>query len=97
MGPEEFNLCSWYDTTLWVEHIEYKRNVRKDDHDFVKDLFRSSLCYYFNWNSPTTKIEPQDIWPLSHEDKAVPDMDKEKERSTIERLERIAKNRKKRG
>lgn len=68
-------MCSWYDWSLWVEHIRQKHRRRKEDHELLIEMFRSTLCRYYNWNrGDNPALSPEDFWRLSY--------DKDKETDT---------------
>jgi len=94
--PEQFYLMTWYEWGIKVAAINSDSQRRLDDHELLIEMFRSSLAYYYNWNSPTNKIDPKDFWKLSY-DKEVPVEQKKDVEETVKRLERIAKRRKRRG
>jgi len=91
--PDDFYLMSWYEWTVKVSAINEDIRRRTEDHELIIEMFRSSLSYYYNWNSPTTKVDPRDFWRLSY-DKQVTAEEKPNVDETIKRLERIAKRRK---
>lgn len=68
MSLEEFYACTWYDWGLWTERIIELHHQRKQDHELIIEMFRTSLARYYNWhrgNNPA--LEPQDFWPLSYD------------------------------
>jgi len=96
MTIDDFYSCTWYDWGGWVARINEQQRKRIEDKELLMEMFRSSLSYYYNWNSPTNKLNPQDFWKLSY-DKQVPEEEVKEVNETVKRLERIAKERKRRG
>lgn len=96
MSSEEFYSCSWYDWSLKLEKIRNDRRKRTEDHELLIEMVRSGLCFYYNWNSEKTKINPTDLWKLSYDkqDTQIREGEEEKMKETIQRLERIAKKKK---
>lgn len=95
MNTEDFHLCTWYEWSLKLERVRHIRKKRHEDHELLMEMVRQTLAYYWNWNS-TKKITPSDIWPLSYDrpDTQVEEKDKAMVQETVERLERIAKKKK---
>lgn len=75
-------------------------NMRRQDHELIIEMFRSSLAKYYNWNrGKSPAIYPEDFWPLSY-DKPREDRDpdpEEKIRVIKELEERVKKRRLNRG
>lgn len=83
-----------------MHKIYQDKQKRKEGHELLMEMVRTSLSYYYNWNrgKENPQLSPQDFWPLSYDDTRPSEEDKkELQEHTIRRLERIAKKRKQRG
>lgn len=103
MSMEDFYSCTWYDWSLWMNKINNDRRKRLEDHEVIKEMFRSSLSLYYNWNrgDKSAPLTPQDFWPLSYDpantDTTPEDGDMDNIEETIKRLESKSKNKKRSG
>jgi hypothetical protein len=84
---------TWYEWGIKIVAINNHILQRKQDHELLIEMFRSSLTYINNWKGG--KATKTDFWRLSSDD-TQPDKEdiKELQEHTIQRLERIAKKRK---
>lgn len=92
MTSDQFYTCTWYDWGFEIARINELARRRREDNEVIMEMFRTGLCYYYNWNSKQ-KLTPQDFWKLSYDERPKPE-DKPLVDDTINRLERIAKKRK---
>lgn len=101
MSSKEFYDCPWYEWGLWFERINELRRKRLEDQELLIEMFRSTLCRYYNWNRGNNpEISPQDFWRLSYDDQTHTDHEPTEEEKlrlseTISRLE--SKSKRKRG
>lgn len=65
---------------------------RREDHELLIEMFRSSLMYINNWKGG--KAEKTDFWRLSYDNVPTTEADNRQVEDTIKRLERIAKKKK---
>jgi hypothetical protein len=94
MSSRDFYSCTWYDWSLWTHKINRDQQKRTEDQELIIEMFRSSLCYYYNWNrgENNTVIDRQEFWKLSYdgprENNTEPtEEEKAKIIATIKRLE----------
>lgn len=85
---------TWYEWGIKVNSINNDIARRREDHELLIEMFRSSLMYVNNWKGG--KANKTDFWRLSYDPmNVVPDTEemKELQEHTIKRLEQIAKKR----
>lgn len=82
---------TWYEWGIKVTAINNKIARRREDHELLIEMFRSSLMYINNWKGG--KAEKTDFWRLSYDRVPSTEADNKQVDDTIKRLERIAKKR----
>lgn len=99
MNLNDFYSCTWYEWSLWTERIVYIEMKRKQDHELLIEMFRSSLARYYNWNrGKNPSLSPEDFWTLSYDKPRSDHEPSEEEKLRVIRdLEQRVKQRKSRG
>lgn len=83
---------TWYEWSIKVAAINNEILRRREDHELVVEMFRTSLMYLNNWKGG--KAEKTDFWRLSYDSVPTTEADNQQVQETIKRLERIAKKKK---
>jgi len=92
MNSNDFYLCSWYDWSLWLQHIYTARRRRQEDHELLMEMFRSTWTRFYNWNrGDNPAISPQDFFRLSYDtDKPTDTEPKEEDKlALVEKIKRM--------
>lgn len=83
---------TWYEWGIKVQSINNVIQRRREDHELLIEMFRSSLMYINNWKGG--KAEKTDFWRLSYDSLPSTNEENKQVADTISRLERIAKKKK---